>query len=51
VDLNDIVKMESGRVELPMVTVILDCVMAYEEPQGGYGGYLPLELLRIEPSA
>lgn len=51
VDLDFTAKMEFGRRGNPLAHAALDCVMAYDNLQGGYGDYLPLELLRIETDA
>jgi hypothetical protein len=51
VDLQDIVKLECGRKQSPFTVVLVDCIMAYDHPSGGYRAYMPLELLRVEADA
>lgn len=52
VDLSRVVKLTLERDDYPEIQVALDCVMTYDEPQGGdYGGYMPLSVLHIEPNA
>jgi len=51
VDLQDIVKLECGQKQSPFTLVLVDCIMTYNEPHGGYHAYMPLELLQIEANA
>jgi hypothetical protein len=51
VDLESVAVFWHGLVERPGECVERECIRAYNTPQGGDGGYMPLELLKIEAKA
>lgn len=48
VDLESVTTLQHGQVERPGQWKDRECILAYNTPEGGEGGYLPLELLKIE---
>ena len=51
VDVDSITTMQCGQIENPGVWVERALIRAYNTSEGGDGGWMPLELLKIEPNA
>ena len=51
VDLNSIGAVPWSQIENPGVWVWRKCIRVYNTPEGGDGGWMPLELLQIEANA
>jgi hypothetical protein len=51
VDLESIATLKHGQHWRPGIEVDRECILAYDTPKGGGGGYMILELLKIEANA